>query len=86
MDERNICRVCGYKLDFMIWGEDGKTPSYEICPCCGVEFGNEDYSKLSVYDYRKNWIESGCIWFDSHKKPLNWSYTTQANNIPSSYK
>lgn len=35
------CRVCGLYLGYQPWGEDGKTPSYEICPCCGVEFGYE---------------------------------------------
>ena len=41
------CKVCGYKLSFESWGDDGNTPTYEICPCCGVEFGNEDYTAES---------------------------------------
>lgn len=53
MDERYICRICGYRLKIKIWGEDGKYPSYEICPCCGVEFGNEDYTLTSILEYRK---------------------------------
>ena len=53
MDEKFICRVCGYKLNFKIWGDDGHTPSYEMCPCCGVEFGNEDYTISSIHKYRK---------------------------------
>lgn len=86
MDERFICRVCGYKLNFKIWGEDGRTPSYEICPCCGVEFGNEDYTISSIHKYRKNWIESGCVWFSIQQKPLNWSCKNQLRNIPTEYK
>lgn len=23
--------------DYNPWGDDGKTPTYDICPCCGVE-------------------------------------------------
>ena len=41
--EKFYCRICGYRLGFEPWGDDGKTPTYEICPCCGVEFGNEDW-------------------------------------------
>lgn len=32
-----FCRVCGLPLDEDPWGEDGKTPNYTICPCCGVD-------------------------------------------------
>ena len=38
--EKIYCRICGYRLGFEPWGDDEKTPTYEICPCCGVEFGN----------------------------------------------
>lgn len=86
MDERYICRICGYRLKFKIWGEDGKSPSYEICPCCGVEFGNEDYTLTSILNYRKRWIEAGCNWFLAQNKPLNWSYKAQLENVPRAYK
>ena len=44
-------------------GEYGKYPSYEICPCCGVEFGNEDYTLTSILEYRKNGLSLGVIGF-----------------------
>ncbi len=47
MNEHN-CRVCGLYIDDLPWGEDGNCPTYEICSCCGVEFGNEDYTVESV--------------------------------------
>ena len=34
-DEAYRCRVCGLNQDFKPWGEDGKTPAFEICGCCG---------------------------------------------------
>lgn len=44
IEVNNFCHVCGYPLgDYNPWGDDGKTPTYDICPCCGVEWGNEDY-------------------------------------------
>lgn len=80
------CRVCGYKLPFLPWGEDGCTPTYEICPCCGVEFGNEDYSENAIQNYRENWISARCPWFNPQKKPLQWSLDEQLKNVPISFK
>jgi hypothetical protein len=37
--EKNHCRVCGYKSKDARWGEDGQSPLYDFCPCCGVEHG-----------------------------------------------
>lgn len=40
---RHNCRVCGYYIDDLPWGKDGNCPTYEICPCCGDEFGTAKY-------------------------------------------
>lgn len=63
------------------WGEDGKTPTYEICPCCGVEFGNEDHTNESVRKYREQWLDNGCIWLNIKEKPKEWDMETQMRNI-----
>ena len=32
----NFCPVCGYPLgNYNPWGDDGKTPTFDICPCWG---------------------------------------------------
>jgi hypothetical protein len=36
----------------MPWGDDGQTPSYEICPNCNAEFGYEDASENGIANYR----------------------------------
>jgi hypothetical protein len=46
---------------------------YNICPCCGTEFGVDnrtaDYPTL-----RRNWIAAGMPWFDDITSPAkNWS-------------
>ena len=41
-------RVCGYELAYFPWGENNDTPSYEICPCCGAEFGCDDYTPETI--------------------------------------
>jgi hypothetical protein len=43
-------------------------PSYEVCPRCGFEFGNDDNpgtaAPLSFEEYRHEWVAGGCQWFD----------------------
>ena len=73
--------VCGYQLNYLPWGEDGKTPCFDICPCCGVEFGNEDYTEESLKEYRAKWISEGAHWFDPKLQPQNWSLQEQISNI-----
>ena len=85
MKEHN-CRVCGLDIEDKSWGEDERCPTYEVCLCCGVEFGNEDYTIESTKEYRKQWIKKGCLWFNSKKKPENWNFEEQMLDIPVEYK
>nr|WP_314499692.1 hypothetical protein [uncultured Chryseobacterium sp.] len=81
MKEHN-CRVCGLYIDDAPWGENGDCPTYEICPCCGVEFGYEDYTIESTKMYREKWLEKGAKWFDKSEKPEVWDRIKQFENIP----
>ncbi|MDR2092390.1 MAG: hypothetical protein LBP58_03595, partial [Azoarcus sp.] len=78
----NYCRVCGYKLTDPSWGIDGNSPTWEICPCCGTEFGYEDCTLMSVRKRREEWILKGKKWFDIQKMPINWDCNIQLDNIP----
>jgi hypothetical protein len=80
-----VCRVCGYLNETPPWGEDGKTPSFEICPCCGVEFGYEDATPQAVRNYRANWLARGAQWFIESLKPTDWDVEAQMANIPEEY-
>ena len=83
------CPVCGYdKLTtkpYATWpppqGQELSPPyedllgrpSYEVCACCGFEFGNDDNpgtaAPVSFEDYRTDWIERGRPWFDRNSTP-----------------
>jgi hypothetical protein len=84
-NSKYYCRVCGLNMDESPWGEDGHTPNYEICPCCGCEFGNDDYTLDSVKRYRGTWLENGAKWFNIKKKPINWDIEKQLLNVPKDY-
>jgi hypothetical protein len=81
-DDHLHCRVCGYKYDEPPWGQDGKTPSFDICPCCGAEFGYEDNTPLSARRYRAKWLSSGAPWWRPEFKPERWNLDDQLKNRP----
>ena len=73
----STCRVCGWNQDELPWGDDGLTPSFEICDCCGVQFGYEDCTPTAISGFRKKWIDSGAKWFNPDARPLDWSLEVQ---------
>jgi len=77
-----ICPVCGFDgLRQPFYNKEGK-PSYEICGCCGFEFGFDDsFKKESFYSYRKEWLKKGANWFNPKLKPKNWNLQKQLNNL-----
>ena len=81
----HYCRVCGLYIQDLPWGEDGSSPTYEICACCGVEFGYEDSTLESIRKYRKEWIDGGAVWFESSEKPPSWNLAKQLKNVPSMF-
>jgi len=77
-----ICPVCGYDgLEELPYNEYGN-PSYEICHCCGFEYGFDDLDQgYSFKKYREDWIEDGKKWFSPENKPDNWNYNSQIEKI-----
>lgn len=76
-----FCRICGYMHSEPPWGEDDRCPTYDFCPCCGVEAGNEDYEIESIRRFRRSLIENGALWKMPWMKPAYWSLEEQMNNI-----
>ncbi len=56
-------------------------PSYDVCECCGFEFGNDDQPDTAppktFNEYLRAWIAEGCVWFMPHRKPEGWSLEQQ---------
>ena len=67
-----ICPVCGYDgLEEPAYDVHGYS-SFEICPCCGVEFGYDDATR-SHEDLRAEWLANGARWWSKRDKPIGWS-------------
>jgi hypothetical protein len=88
VNKKYCCRVCGLFQgeDHPPWGSDGKCPSFDICECCGVEFGYGDCFLDDVKRARKEWLDKGAFWNDPKYRPKNWSLEEQLNNIPEKFK
>lgn len=62
---RYTCPVCAFR------NMEAPPRNYEICPCCGTEFGNDD-EILSHEQLRTNWIANGANWFFNNP-PSGWN-------------
>jgi hypothetical protein len=76
---KHTCPVCAYpKLEEAPRSKSGGG-SYEICPCCGFQFGVDDDDKgLSYEEARERWIAKGMIWRSKGQKaPAKWDAAKQ---------
>lgn len=80
------CRVCGLKQGEPPWGEDGRSPTYDYCACCGVEFGYGDATVEACRRWREKWIEGGKKWSKPDKMPSEWSFLEQIRKVPRSFR
>lgn len=85
-NELGYCRVCGYEPDAPPWGISGADPSWEICPCCGVEFGYEDSSLEGTRQYRDRWLNSGARWLDPTEAPDGLSAEARLARVPAAWR
>lgn len=84
-NELYICRVCGAEQLDPPWGDDGRNATFDICDCCGVEFGYEDATLTGVRRYREKWLSTGANWNIAKSKPENWLLEEQLKNVPKEY-
>ncbi len=72
---KKICPVCGYdKLQELPYGDnEGGQPSFEVCSCCGFEYGFHDLnSGYSFEKYLQEWINKGYSFYFEEDKPKGW--------------
>jgi hypothetical protein len=49
--------------------------NYNICPCCGTEFGNDD-EDFTHTQLRNMWLAGGASWFFGNPPP-KWNWVEQ---------
>lgn len=84
MNTLHVCLVCGFEgLEEPIFVDGEYSKTYEICSCCGFEYGfSEDHDvihgfitipeellEVAFQLYRKKWIEEGMRTFSPEAIP-----------------
>lgn len=80
------CRVCGYRNVEPPWGEDGRTPEYDFCPCCGAEHGYQDSTATGARVFREKWLLKGAPWDEAAAKPPDWDLEVQLRGVPADFR
>ena len=81
MNGLNYCKICGFRYDgYYPWGLDNVTPTYDLCLCCGAEFGFDDCSPEDIQAYREKWINEGAKFHSLSQCPENWDAKEQLKN------
>jgi len=73
-------------LESKPWGDDDRTPLFEHCPCCGVEFGHQDATLEGARRFRANWLAPGGVWDEPSTMPAGWSLELQLAHIPKAFR
>jgi hypothetical protein len=71
------CPVCGFAELTEPHVDVTGSPTYSICPCCGVQFGADDQSKTHA-ELRDVWIAGGAQWWSQNQTaPTGWDADAQ---------
>ena len=77
------CPICGWgDLEFQPRSET-TGGSYEICPCCGFQFGYDDEDQdISDEEWRRRWVAKGMPWFArTRRPPPGWDPVEQLRRL-----
>ena len=68
---KNTCPVCNYDGLFEPPYDSQGYGSYEICPCCGFQFGYDDYpdTEQGIRNWKTKWIEGGSLLYSKTRIP-----------------
>jgi hypothetical protein len=77
-----MCPVCGYdSLTEPPYDPVTGDPSFNICPCCGCEYGYDDATDVAKDNFLNKWIKGGAIWFNPDLKPPEWDIRSQLKRV-----
>ena len=82
-EKRYSCPICGFDgLQKTSLRRKQDTPSYEICPCCGFEFGFDAMDNPATQNiFRTRWVQNGFPWFIPQRKPKAWDPKKQLEKL-----
>jgi hypothetical protein len=79
----NRCPVCGFEFppgSRAAYDSDGG--SFDICPCCGFQYGVTDGIRHETHDsWREKWVRAGAEIRHPSEASAGWSAADQLKNI-----
>ncbi|PZE23135.1 hypothetical protein DEI86_15510 [Curtobacterium sp. MCBD17_028] len=76
------CPVCRYPGLYEPARNRYGLPSFDICPCCGYQFGVSDDDRGIDYDrWRQNWLDLGAPWWSRESPPEGWDLERQLRDV-----
>ena len=84
-DVPGLCLACGLDLagqGELPWGAGGDSPTFNFCPCCGVEFGYGDFTIEAAKRWRQTWLAAGCPGSEPSERPDGWDAAQQLASLP----
>lgn len=79
----HVCLVCGYPdLEHAPRGREGGG-SFEICPCCGYQYGvDDDDRQVTPEAWRAGWVKEGMLWWSRGiAAPEGWDARAQLRTV-----
>ena len=72
-----VCPVCGFAGLTEPHVDPTGSPTYSICPCCGVQFGADDLDRTHE-ELRAEWMAEGALWWSQNQPaPKGWDARAQ---------
>lgn len=69
-EPQHLCPVCGFRGLSEAPRTRSGGGSYEICPCCGFQFGVDDDDRgVSHVTHRSLWQKGGFKWGSKNRQP-----------------
>ena len=80
--KKYVCPVCAYP-DLDDPPRQAGSPSDEICPSCGFQFGyTDDDSGYTYAEWRRKWVAEGMPWSEiGIEEPPGWDPGSQLANV-----
>jgi hypothetical protein len=67
--QESKCYACKNELDFKPW--DNGLASFEICPFCKIQFGNDDFADGDEQKRKRIYEKWNSVWLENGKKSLS---------------
>jgi hypothetical protein len=75
---KHTCLVCGFPGLLAAPRAKNGGGSFEICPCCGYQFGvSDDDRHIAPAQWRAQWQRDGMKWASRQPTPKNWDAARQ---------